>query len=139
MSIWDRIPLMPPPTPPAAGADFNYTIPAGRQGRVEGLIFTIATSATAAARYLHVEIGEHGIFIPYRTSNTFDVQFQNTTNVYSIGRGLPLSSAASQLFRTAPMSDPVILEAGDYIGTILFTKQAGDQITPDWRYKERSI
>jgi hypothetical protein len=111
---------------PAAGANFNLTVPANAKWNVLGLQFTFTTSAAVANRVMTVTFDD-GL-------NTFTSLVQSTVQpasnvwVYSYAPGLQNQTVVNNTLMNA-MPMPTKLLGGYRIRSNVLALQAGDQFT----------
>src|SRR5512136_2241431 len=129
------------PTAPAANTDWEYSVPAGKQGMLYLLGVKIVTGAAGSVQ-LHIEAGSNttaaGPIAPFNASNFFGLQNANQTNTYVVAPGLPSNDGLNRAWRCAPMPRKNIVNFG--VRMHCHTNPSNDfQQTPFWVYKETTI
>ena len=133
---WDAIPTKTI-TQPAAGANFSYTIPAGKRGRVEWLGVKLVNDANAANRAVLIECRAVGAALsPPLYVGPCATQTLGVTSMYFLGLYITESDVADAAIRKKIASFPFELEAAGAILVTVSNKQVGDQLTIYWGYKE---
>ena len=135
---WEAIPSKASPANPAAGADFSYTVPAGKRGRLTLLTAELQNDANVANRTVRLSITDaagHAV-LKYPAAANFSNQTAGILSTYEWGVGLPASDGADQVDRSGPLADYLELPAGTVIATTTTNKQVGDQWEIFWNYKE---
>jgi hypothetical protein len=124
---------------PAAGLDMSYTLPGGYQYLILGILFRLATCATPGNRYPELEFGFTG-FTPFFMGIS-EAQGQSLTINY---RWMPggRESAPERYanYSSVGMPYPVVMSAGDIVGTRVEGLQAACQLSNGYiRYARQKI
>ena len=122
---------------PIAGANYTYTVPADKAGRIYGLAFHLETDGNAANRTVVTDVSRGAK--PLWRSPTSAVQTAGLDNYYLFWAGMAVSDGAAQAIRTWAFPNFIDLKAADVITITVTNKQVGDQITPQLSYKEMAL
>jgi hypothetical protein len=107
---------------PAAGAECQDAVPAGKVWRLIAVLLTLVTDANVATRRVHITLDDGTTVFHRRGSNA--TQAASLTQNYSFA-GEAGEAAVRDLFVADPL--PVFeLPAGARISTVTVSKQAGD-------------
>lgn len=107
---------------PAAGAECQDTVPAGKVWRLISVLLTLVTNATVANRRVHMTLDD-GATVWYRRGSNATQAASLTQNYQFAGEAG--EAAVRDLFAADPL--PIFdLPAGSRISTVTVNKDAGD-------------
>lgn len=117
---------------PAAGAECQDAVPAGKEWRLIGIKHQLVTDGNAATRRVHITLDDGTTVFKRHASNA--TQAASLTQHYSFG-GPQVGTAVLDLYVTDPFPE-IALPAGYRINTVTVNKQAGDNYAAPLYYVE---
>lgn len=124
---------------PAAGADFVIAVPTNELWILKGGSVDFTTDANAANRSMHIRVEIHGIGGPAIELLPNAVQAASLSRRYTIGAFGNSTLAADDNDIQINMPPDMVLKEGDDIRSIIFNKQATDDITQAVFYIEKFL
>lgn len=123
---------------PAAGADFNYAVPAGVRLRIHAVTFNLQCDANAANR-------QPTIYVTDPVGGTSFAAVCQATVIANSGTDFCFAdgnrdmAAAIGGFVTIPLSRSLVLKPGDILASDIQAMQVGDQIMEPYLLVERFL
>jgi hypothetical protein len=116
---------------PAAATEWVMTVPAGARWQLQGVTFTLVTSATVLNRFVSLTIDDGANTILRASTNT--AQGAAITRIYSFGSGLPNNADTTNNLVSVPFP-PVLMFQGWRLRSQTFGLDAvlGDQLQTIW-------